>query len=106
MTTRPSPPNPWLVLLGLLLGVLVTNGFARFAYGLILPAMRADLDWTYAQAGWLNTANALGYILGAIGTMVAVRRISPNRLFAIGLVGTALAILATGLVPALWWQSL
>jgi len=38
--------------------------------------------------------------------MVAVRRISPNRLFAIGLVGTALAILATGLVPALWWQSL
>ena len=52
--------NPWLVLFGLSLGVLVTNGFGRFAYGLILPAMRADLGWTYAQAGWLNTANALG----------------------------------------------
>lgn len=102
----PGPVNPWLVLTGLSLGVLVTNGFARFAYGLILPAMRADLNWTYAQAGWLNTANALGYIVGAIGTMLALRRISPNRLFAVGLVGTALAITATGLVPALWWQSL
>lgn len=108
MPERPLAPaaNPWLVLLGLSLGVMVTNGFGRFAYGLILPAMRADLGWTYAQAGWLNTANALGYILGAAGTMLAVRWISPNRLFAVGLIGTALAILATGLVPALWWQSL
>jgi predicted MFS family arabinose efflux permease len=99
-------PNPWLVLLGLTLGVLVTNGFARFAYGLILPAMRSDLGWTYAQAGWLNTANALGYILGAVATMVAIRRISPSALFAAGLVATVVALLATGVLPALWWQSL
>ncbi|WP_233499401.1 YbfB/YjiJ family MFS transporter [Pararhodobacter sp. CCB-MM2] len=98
--------NPWLLLTGLSLGVLVTNGFGRFAYGLILPAMRADLDWTYAQAGWLNTANALGYILGAVGTMLALRRTGPATLFAWGLVGTALALVATGLIPELWWQSL
>lgn len=98
--------NPWLVLLGLSLGVLVTNGFGRFAYGLILPAMRADLNWTYAQAGWLNTANAAGYVLGAVGTMILVRRIAPGRLFAWGLVATVAAILATGAIPALWWQSL
>lgn len=102
---RPAP-NPWLVLLGLSLGVLATNGFGRFAYGLILPAMQADLGWSYAQAGWLNTANALGYILGAAGTMWALGRVPPGRLFAWGLVLTALALLATGLVPALWWQSL
>ena len=89
--------NPWLVLFGLSLGVLVTNGFGRFAYGLILPAMRADLGWTYAQAGWLNTANALGYILGALGTMAAIRRLSPSLLFAVGLLATAVAITATGL---------
>ncbi len=103
---KTASPNPWLVLTGLSLGVLVTNGFGRFAYGLILPAMRADLDWSYAQAGWLNTANAMGYILGAIGTMLALRRIGPSTLFAWGLGITALAILATGAVPALWWQSL
>ncbi len=105
ITRRPAP-NPWLVLTGLALGVLVTNGFGRFAYGLILPAMRNDLDWTYAQAGWLNTANALGYVLGALATMVALRRVAAGPLFSWGLVATAIALVATGLVPDLWWQSL
>jgi predicted MFS family arabinose efflux permease len=105
-TPKRASPNPWLVLTGLALGVLVTNGFGRFAYGLILPAMRDDLGWSYAQAGWLNTANALGYILGAVATMVALRRLAVGRLFAWGLVATAVALVATGLVPDLWWQSL
>ncbi len=104
-TTRPAP-NPWLVLTGLALGVLVTNGFGRFAYGLILPAMRDDLGWSYAQAGWLNTANAIGYLLGAVATMVLLRWTDTGRLFAWGLVATAVALVATGLVPDLWWQSL
>lgn len=40
-------------------------GVARFAYALVLPDMRADLGWSYADAGWMNTANAAGYFLGA-----------------------------------------
>lgn len=97
--------RPWLVLAGLALGVTVTNGFARFAYGLLLPAMRSEMGWTYAQAGWLNTANALGYIGGALLTMLLIRRVPPTRLFAFGVVTTTLALLATGLNPALWWQT-
>jgi hypothetical protein len=45
---------------GLAVGPLVAIGLARFAYALLLPAMRADLDWSYAQAGAMNTANAIG----------------------------------------------
>lgn len=105
MTTA-APERPWLVLAGLALGVTVTNGFARFAYGLLLPDMKSQMEWTYAQAGWLNTANALGYIGGAALTMLLIRRISPARLFAIGMVTTTLALLATGLSAALWWQTL
>lgn len=104
MSTEPA--RPWLVLFGLALGVCVTNGFARFAYGLILPAMKSELGWTYAQAGWLNTANALGYIAGAVITMVLISRINPSHLFSFGLVTTAVALFATGYDPALWWQSL
>jgi predicted MFS family arabinose efflux permease len=100
-----TPSRDWWLLLGLALGVTVTNGFARFAYGLILPSMRAELGWTYAQAGWLNTANAMGYIAGAILTMALIGRIPPARLFAFGLVTTTLSLLATGLVPALGWQT-
>lgn len=98
--------RPWIVLTGLALGLTVTNGFARFAYGLILPAMKAEMGWNYAQAGWLNTANALGYIVGAILTMMLIRYISPARLFAFGLITTTLALLATGLNAEIWWQTL
>lgn len=98
--------RPWWVLAGLALGVTVTTGFARFAYGLVLPAMKSEMGWTYAQAGWLNTANALGYIVGATLTMLLIRRIPPARLFAFGMVTTTLALLATGLSAALWWQTL
>jgi len=101
-----APTRPWLVLAGLALGVTVTNGFARFAYGLMLPAMKSEMGWNYAQAGWLNTANALGYIAGAILTMLLIRHVSPSRLFAFGLITTTLALLATGLNAALWWQTL
>ena len=98
--------RPWLVLAGLALGVTVTNGFARFAYGLILPAMQSDLGWNYAQAGWLNTANALGYIAGAVLTMLLIGRYSATSLFSFGLITTNLALLSTGLIPDLWWQTL
>jgi predicted MFS family arabinose efflux permease len=101
-----APARPWLVLTGLALGLTVTNGFARFAYGLMLPAMKSEMGWTYAQAGWLNTANALGYIAGAVLTMALIRRISPTLLFAFGMVTTTIALLATGLSAELWWQTL
>lgn len=104
MTAGPS--RPWLVLAGLALGVTVTNGFARFAYGLMLPAMKSEMGWNFAQAGWLNTANALGYVAGAVLTMLLIRHVSPSRLFAFGLITTTLALLATGLNAALWWQTL
>lgn len=101
-----TPARQWLVLAGLALGVTVTNGFARFAYGLMLPAMKSEMGWNYAQAGWLNMVNAFGYIAGAVLTMLLIRRISPTWLFVFGLITTTLALLATGLNAALWWQTL
>ena len=53
-----------LIALGLSAGAAVALGFSRFAYGLLLPPMRADLGWSYAEAGALNTANGAGYIVG------------------------------------------
>ena len=89
--------RPWLVLAGLALGVTVTNGFARFSYGLILPAMQSDLGWNYAQAGWLNTANALGYIAGAVLTMLMIRQYSATSLFSFGLFGGSVIMILCSL---------
>jgi uncharacterized membrane protein len=57
--TSPVPAQPTLRLaFALSMGAAVSLGITRFAYGLLLPPMRADLGWSYALAGGMNTANA------------------------------------------------
>ncbi len=93
----------YLLAFCLSLGVTVSNSFARFAYALVLPAMRTELSWTYAQAGWLNTANAIGYLVGAVLTRLVIRATGNRSLFIGGVLVTALAVLATGMTQDLAW---
>jgi MFS family permease len=79
-------------------GPTVSNSFARFAYALVLPAMRTDLALDWSSAGALNTANAIGYLGGALLARLLVRRTGNRVLFGVGMVVTAVALLATGLV--------
>lgn len=82
-------PLPTLALaVALSLGAAVSLGLTRFSYALLLPPMRADLGWSYLLAGGMNTANAVGYLVGALATPVLLRRHAPARSL---LVGTALA---------------
>ena len=101
-----SPSSAWLIACGLSLGPAVSNGLARFAYGLVLPAMRQDLSWTYAQAGWINTANAIGYLIGSALVLRFVGTIGPRRLYICGMVVTTIALLASGLTRDFWLLSL
>ena len=88
---------------GLSLGVAVAVGLARFAYALLLPAMRESLHWSYVTAGALNTLNALGYVVGAVSAYWLLRHVRPNQLFMFGLLLTCVAVFVTGLHSALWW---
>jgi predicted MFS family arabinose efflux permease len=83
-TTVASAPSPSLgqltaLALAIALGAAVSLGITRFAYGLLLPGMRADLGWSYALAGAMNTANALGYFLGALACPWLMRRFGPSQ---------------------------
>ena len=62
-TTAPALPRwsePQVLWLALALsaGAALSLGITRFAYGLLLPTMRADLGWSYTLAGAMNTVNA------------------------------------------------
>jgi predicted MFS family arabinose efflux permease len=70
----------WALALTLSLGAAVSLGITRFAYGLLLPAMRTDMGWTYTLAGAMNTANALGYFLGALLTPRLLKRMGASTL--------------------------
>ena len=98
--------SAWLIAVGLSLGPAVSNGLARFAYGLVLPAMRQDLSWTYTEAGWINTANAIGYLVGAVLALRFVATMGPRRLFIGGMVLITIALLASGLTRDFWLLSI
>jgi predicted MFS family arabinose efflux permease len=118
-TTQPAdlkvelpPPDttPYLRLaLALSLGAAVSLGITRFAYGLLLPPMRADLGWSYTLAGAMNTANAVGYLLGALATPLLLRRLHPGDLLLWGSALASLFMAASGFftdAPALLLQRL
>lgn len=96
---RMTPPDLplsrllWLAL-ALSLGAAVSLGITRFAYALLLPVMREDLGWSYTLAGAMNTANALGYLLGALATPWLMRRWSAPAVLLAG------SVLASGFMAA------
>ena len=79
-------PAPVLLALALSLGAAVAVGVTRFAYGLLLPVMKADLAWSYTLAGAMNTVNAAGYLLGALITPALLRGLGATRVLLWGAV--------------------
>lgn len=57
--------------------------------------MRGDLHWSFATAGAMNTANAVGYLAGALAAPMVARRCGARRGFVVGLGVTVVSLLAT-----------
>jgi predicted MFS family arabinose efflux permease len=93
---RPAGTSLWIVA-GLAMGPAVALGLARFSYALLLPSMRIDLSWSYADAGAMNTANAAGYLAGALIAAPVTRRFGIKETFFAGILVTALGVGAAGL---------
>lgn len=87
-----------LLALAISLGAAVSLGITRFAYGLLLPSMRTDLGWSYALAGAMNTANAMGYFLGALVCPWLMRRFGPARLLVAGSLLASVFMVGSGFV--------
>jgi predicted MFS family arabinose efflux permease len=90
--------RPLLTALALSLGAAVSLGISRFSYALLLPPMRDDLGWSYLLAGAMNTANALGYLLGALVTPALMRRYGAQTALVGGSVLTGIFMLMSGFV--------
>ena len=102
--------HPLWVVLALSMGAAVSLGITRFAYALLLPVMRDDLGWSYTLAGGMNTANALGYLLGALVTPALLRRMAPGTLLLGGALAATLFMALSGFfvhaTPLLWLRLL
>ncbi len=84
----------------LALASAVSLGLARFSYALLLPAMRADLGWSYFTAGLMNTVNATGYLVGALLLPWLLRRFDARQVLVVGGAAAALLLALHGAVRA------
>jgi predicted MFS family arabinose efflux permease len=72
-------------------------GIGRFVYTPLLPHMQEALHLTPGIAGWIASANYLGYLAGALITTAMPPPSAPRRVIAFGLV---LSAITTGLMGA------
>ena len=86
----------------LALGAAVSLGLARFSYALLLPPMRADLGWSYFTAGFMNTVNAAGYLVGALASPWLMRRFGARAALLAGSGTAAVLLMLHGMARTEW----
>lgn len=85
-----------------LLGVIATIGIARFAYTPMIPSMAAEIGLTDAVAGYLATANYVGYLCGAVAIAFIRDLATKAFLFKLGLILSVVTSSAMGLTTSEW----
>ncbi|MFK7919312.1 MAG: YbfB/YjiJ family MFS transporter [Ilumatobacter sp.] len=88
----------WAVVVLIALGAAVAQAFGRFTYGVLLPAIRNDLDHSNTVAGFLGTANVAAYLFGTLVVASLTSRVKLLTVLRCGFVfslgGLALATVA------------
>ena len=98
---KPGPHNlpfhyGWVIVCTGTLSILACLGLGRFALGMLLPSMTSTLHLTYAQMGFISTANFLGYLVSVLVSGFWAIRIGSRRLIFIALliVGLSMALIS------------
>lgn len=97
---RPPVSGPRVLLPLLVLAAAVAQGFGRFGYALLLPAVNADLVHSYAVAGLLGTLNLTAYLAGTVLVSLTAHRLAPATSVRIGLLLSTAGVAVLALAPS------
>ncbi|MHA4412220.1 MFS transporter [Bacillus cereus] len=92
----------WIfVLIGIFL-IITTTGFARMAYGIILPFMQEGLHLSTAQSGMLGTILFLGYLLTVGTSGIFTIRFGAKSVLLIGSWFVVISLMGLAFVSSYW----
>jgi len=91
---------PGVLLLAATAGV--AQSFGRFAFGVVLPAVRNDLELSNTVAGTLATINVGAYLLGTIAVAAMAASYKLLAIMRIGFVFALLGLGLTAIAPGVW----
>lgn len=80
----------------------VAQSFGRFAFGVVLPALRTDLGLSNTIAGSLATINVGAYLVGTVAVAALADRFKLLRIMRIGFVFALLGLGLAAVAPGVW----
>ena len=87
----------WVIAFTGTLVLLLSHGFGRMSYSVILPPMKEGLSITYTQVGLIGSGNFFGYLfLAVIGGFLAAR-FGTRRVIFLSLLVMGISLFLTGL---------
>jgi len=95
---------PAVFLMGATAGV--AQSFGRFAFGVVLPAIRIDLDISKTVAGTLATTNVGAYLLGTLAVSALANRYRLLPIMRIGFVFALGGLALAAIAPGVWTVAL
>lgn len=86
----------WVIVVTSMLCIMACLGFGRFALGMLLPSMASTLHLSYAQMGFISTANFLGYLVSVLVSGHIAVKVGPRVVifFSLLLVGISMALVS------------
>lgn len=87
----------WVIAFTGTLVLLISHGFGRMSYSILLPSMREALGLNYTQVGLIGTGNFIGYLCLAIVGGFLAARYGARKVIFISLVTMGISLFLTGL---------
>jgi len=101
-----TPAKPfhyaWVIVLAGALTIFCCFGLARFAFGMLLPAMRDGLGLSIDDMGFLSTGNFAGYLVAVGLAPLALRYVSARKLVTGSLLVIGLGLLVISQSSSYW----
>ncbi len=87
----------WIITLTGVLVMLLSQGFGKMSYSVILPSMKEGLSLTYTQVGLIGTGNFIGYLVIAVVGGFLASRFGARRVIFVSLLVMGVGLFLTGL---------